>query len=138
MPELAPSILVVDDDRDTREVLQRHLERQGYHAVEAANGWEALIALDNHHIDLILLDVMMPGMDGMTFLRILRNAQRTMPLPVVLVTALAPQDAQSRLRTLGLGVDDILNKTPQMYEDLLKTVNKLLGPTRERMEQAHN
>src|SRR6266566_5058552 len=58
------TILVVDDDRDTCEVVSRYLEKSGHHAVSAENGWEALLRLDAHTVNLILLDVMMPGMDG--------------------------------------------------------------------------
>ena len=63
-----PSILLVDDDPNFTELLSRFLQEQGYNLYTAANGWEALLVLDQQAIDLILLDVMMPGMDGITFL----------------------------------------------------------------------
>ena len=81
------SVLVVDDEPDICELISRYLEAGGHHPITAANGWEALLALDAHPVDLILLDVTMPGMDGVTFLKILRNAQKKMRTPVIVVTA---------------------------------------------------
>ena len=117
-----PLILVVDDDADTRDLLTRYLNTAGYEVTTAANGWEALIALDSKNVDLILLDVMMPGMNGITFLNIIRNAQKKMNTPVVIVTALSPNDVASETR--GLNVQDIVPKTHGLFVRLVETVQK--------------
>ena len=62
-------ILVVDDDRDIRELIVDYLVKSGYHASGAANGKEMRAVLDKQHIDLVVLDVMMPGDDGLTLCR---------------------------------------------------------------------
>src|SRR4051794_16882841 len=87
-PRLSPMrrILIVDDNEDTRMMLGNFLSLAGHETVFAANGWEALLTLEHTPVDLILLDLMMPGMDGQTFLRILRQGQRNRNLPVVIVT----------------------------------------------------
>src|SRR4030095_16023255 len=93
-------VLVVDDDPDTCEMLSKRLEIQGHRTICAHNGWEALLALDRRMVDLILLDVMMPGMDGVTFVKILRRAKDMLSTPVILVTALDPSDVLERLGDL--------------------------------------
>jgi two-component system OmpR family response regulator len=122
-------ILVVDDDSDTRDLLSRYLNIAGYDVATAANGWEALITLDETSVDLILLDVMMPGMNGITFLNIIRNAQKKMTTPVVIITALSPTDVASETR--GLAVADIIPKTHGLFANLVQTVkrNLPLNPT---------
>ena len=122
-------ILVVDDDADTRDLLSRYLSMAGYEVATAANGWEALIALDNRVVDLILLDVMMPGMNGITFLNILRNAQKKMATPVVIITALSPSDVAAETR--GLDVRDIIPKTHGLFANLVQTVKKNLPLARQ-------
>lgn len=118
------AILIVDDDTDTRELLMRYLEREGYHVLCASNGWEALMALESH-VDLILLDVMMPGMDGITFLKILRNAQHKVKAPIILVTALSSNDVEPKVRSFG--VADILHKTQDLFNHLIPLVKRTLG-----------
>ena len=68
-------ILVVDDDRDIRELIVDYLVKSGYHASGAANGKEMRAVLDKQHIDLVVLDVMMPGDDGLTLCRQLRSSK---------------------------------------------------------------
>ena len=118
------TILIVEDDQDTREIMARYLTLAGYEHVSASNGWEALLAVDQNEIDLILLDIMMPGMDGVTFLNILRNAQTKRNTPVVIVTAMSSQELSSRFRDLS--VQAILPKTQELFEELMQTVHKIL------------
>lgn len=74
-------ILVVDDDRDIRELIVDYLEKSGYRASGAANGKAMWSVLKNHQIDLIVLDIMMPGEDGLTLCRQLRaNPQQDIPV----------------------------------------------------------
>src|SRR4051812_18262447 len=117
-------ILIVEDDNDTRMVLGKFLAVSGHEIVPAANGWEALIILDSSNVDLIQLDMLMPGMDRATFLQILRQAKRHKDLPVVLITALDPADAQHR--TQHFEVWQILPKTERLLDELTKTVQKIV------------
>ncbi len=118
------TILIVEDDQDTREIMARYLTLAGYEHVSASNGWEALLAVDQNEVDLILLDVMMPGMDGVTFLNILRNAQTKRNTPVVIVTAMSKQELSNRFRDLP--VQAILPKTQELFDELMQTVAKIL------------
>ena len=123
------TILIVEDDPDTREIMGRYLTLGGYEHVSASNGWEALLAVDQNEIDLILLDVMMPGMDGVTFLNILRNAQTKRNTPVVIVTAMSSQELTSRFRDLP--VNAILPKTQELFDELMQIVHKILPDPRD-------
>jgi CheY-like chemotaxis protein len=118
-------VLIVDDCEDTRMMLGKLLGMSGHETIFAANGWEALLTLDNTHVDLVLLDLMMPGMDGSTFLRILRQSQRKQKLPVVIVTALNYGEAQSDLGLLG--VDSYLMKNEDLFNKLLSVVDGALA-----------
>ena len=118
-------ILIVDDNEDTRMMLGNFLSLAGHETVFAANGWEALLTLEHTQVDLVLLDLMMPGMDGQTFLRILRTGQHQRNLPVVIVTAL---DYGSEAASLGrLGVDSYLTKNEDLLNRLLTVVDGVLG-----------
>ena len=121
-----PKVLVVEDDPDSLEVVTRTLERAGHVTVPAANGWEGLLALDAHHVDVIVLDLMMPGMNGSAFLRIIRNDQRRRTLPVVILTALNSGDT---LRTVSeLGVQEWLLKADYTSQQLTDAVARLSAP----------
>ena len=120
-------ILVVEDEVDTRMVLGKFLSVAGHEVIRADYGWEALLVLDTTTVDLILLDVMMPGMDGVTFLQILRQAKKHQKMPVVLVTALDVTDVERRTRAFG--VLEILPKTQRLLDDLMKTVQRIVGHT---------
>jgi len=102
------SILVVDDIDDNRDVLRRRLERQG-HAVEcAASGADALAMVGARPFDLVLLDVMMPGMDGYAVLERLKASPETRDIPVIMISAL--DDIASVVRCVERGAEDYLPK----------------------------
>ena len=103
-----PTILVVDDQVTNRLLLRNRLEADGYLVQEACDGVEALAAIEQSPPDLILLDVMMPRMDGFTLCRILRTRVATRGIPVILVTTLS--DRQNRLIGLEAGADDFIGK----------------------------
>jgi len=86
---LIPVILVVDDHPENVELLETYLIPQGYEIVKAANGEEALEKLSGQHIDLILLDVMMPGVDGFEVTRRIRQDDTQRLLPIILVALIA-------------------------------------------------
>ena len=103
-----PRILVVDDNAANVDILRMRLESQGYEIVTAIDGEEALTAVSEHHPDLILLDVMMPKLDGIEVCRRLR-ADATLPfIPIVLVTA--KSDSKDIVAALEAGGDEYLTK----------------------------
>ena len=112
--------LVVEDDADMREVLRRRLEKEGWAVSEAANGREALERMAESRPELILLDLMMPEMDGFQFLEEVRKQEEWRSIPVVVVTAkdLTPED---RLLLSG-SVTQILQKGAYSQEELLREV----------------
>jgi DNA-binding response OmpR family regulator len=103
-----PQILVVDDDHDTVSILARHLQREGFIPVEAASGPECLRLVREHPIDVILLDLMMPDMDGFAVCRALKENPQTAAIPVIMITA--RDDLDARAEGMRLGVCDFLAK----------------------------
>lgn len=100
-------VLVADDDDVVRDVLRRYLERDGHDVSTAPDGNEALRLLGSEPIDLAILDVMMPGPDGLAICRILRE-RSGFRIPVILLTALAEED--DRIAGLEVGADDYVTK----------------------------
>ena len=103
------ALLVVDDNEDNREILGARLHQLGYTNVTlAADGREALDLVDRSSFDLVLLDLMMPGINGIEVLETLRGKQRLASLPVIMVSAASEQD--SVVRCIELGAEDYLTK----------------------------
>jgi two-component system, OmpR family, response regulator ResD len=100
-------VLIADDDIVVRDVVRRYLERDGLEVSIAHNGNEALRLLGTEHIDVAVLDVMMPGPDGLTLCRNLRQ-RGDYAVPVILLTALGEED--DRIAGLEAGADDYLTK----------------------------
>lgn len=117
-------ILIVDDEPAGRHTLESILEGQGYHLEMAANGAEALKKASLILPDVILLDVMMPGMDGFEVCRRIRNDPALAEIPIIMLTAL--DDKQSLLNGLESGADDYITKPYDRFE--LRA--RLLGITR--------
>src|SRR4029079_10544732 len=105
MPE---RILLVDDDPRVRDVLSRFLEREGYVTIPAVSGEEALERVASHPPDLVLLDVQLPGIDGFTVCRVLKDNEATALIPVTILSGL--QDAEARTRGIESGADDFITK----------------------------
>lgn len=126
-------VLVVDDDPDMAGFLARLLVQQGLQADTAADGREALAKIAAARPDLVLLDVMMPGLSGFDVCRWLKNSETTALVPVVLVTAL--EDQENRVRGIEAGADDFLSK-PVQREELIARVKTLrrLHETRKELE----
>lgn len=99
-------ILIVDDDRDIRNLLADYLEKQGLRCTAAADGREMKAALERHRVDLIVLDLMLPGEDGLAICRRLRAAENH--IPVIMLTAKG--DDVDRIVGLEMGADDYLPK----------------------------
>jgi two-component system KDP operon response regulator KdpE len=99
------NVLVVDDEKPLREFVRRNLEARGYRVVCAANGLEALAIFGNEPVDLIILDIMMPHLDGLETARRIRAESR---IPIIILTAMG--DEADKVRAFDLGADDYLTK----------------------------
>jgi CheY-like chemotaxis protein len=102
------TILVVDDSEINRDMLRRRLEKKGYRVVAAENGSQALELAAREPVDLVLLDVMMPGLSGLDVLRILRNSPGGKDLPVIMATA--KSESADIVEALDAGANDYVTK----------------------------
>ncbi len=118
-------ILVVDDDKSTRRLLKAVLESENYTVYTAENGAEALTLMDQAHIDLVVLDVMMPEMDGYAFTKILRDSNNN--LPILMVSA--KQLPEDKKKGFIVGTDDYMTK-PIDEEEMLLRIKALLRRAR--------
>jgi sigma-B regulation protein RsbU (phosphoserine phosphatase) len=104
----APAILVVDDNESNRDALSRRLERRGYALTTASDGPEALRLLGEQSFDLVLLDIMMPGMSGLEVLEHIRRDRSPADLPVIMATA--KDQSEDIVQAFGLGANDYVTK----------------------------
>jgi len=118
-----PTILAVDDDTRSRKLVTALLEAEGYATREASDGAEALRSVAMSPPDLVLLDVMMPAMDGYEVVRRLKNVAGTKPVPVILISALS--DRESRVRGLQAGAEEFLTKPIDRVELKVRVRNLL-------------
>ena len=109
-------ILVIDDDKNTRRLMRAVLEGDGYTVTTACDGEEALSVMDREHIDLAVLDIMMPRMDGYEFTKTLRSANNE--LPILMVSA--KQLSEDRKKGFLVGTDDYMTKPVDTDEMLLR------------------
>jgi DNA-binding response OmpR family regulator len=135
------TIYIVDDERTIREVVRRYLEREGFAVVEAESGGQALDLLRDQPADLILLDIMLPGIDGFTVTRSLRNAPEYAALsingdiPIIMLTSRG--DEADRIAGFELGVDDYVVKpfSPRELVARVKAVLRRAAPNAEKDDQ---
>ena len=118
-----PHLLVVDDDREIRTLLSQFLTRHGFRVTGAKDGVEMMRTLDSARVDLIVLDLMMPGEDGLSLCRRLRAAPETAQTPVIMLTAMGEET--DRIVGLEMGADDYLAK-PFSPRELLARVKAVL------------
>jgi putative two-component system response regulator len=123
MEDLKKRILCVDDEPVNLDLLEAILQQKDYLILKARGGAEALEMMNAQAVDLVLLDVMMPGIDGFEVCRIIKDNPVLNHIPVVMVTVLA--DKQSRLRGLEAGASDFLSKPIDSIELLVRTKNLL-------------
>ena len=115
------NILVVEDDKNTRKLLTTILTNHGYDVMSAVNGEDALEALEHNHVDLMVLDVMMPIMDGYELAKTLRDNGSQMPMLMLS----AKKNATDIKQGFIVGIDDYLTK-PFDFEELLLRIKALL------------
>jgi CheY-like chemotaxis protein len=121
---LSPSVLVVDDEPQARMMLRLILARAGFEVLEAQDGYEALAEVERALPDAMILDIMMPGIDGFEVCERLRGDERTADLPIIMLSAKA--DPQSISRGLSLGANEYLTK-PVTPDDLTRHVRIALS-----------
>jgi two-component system OmpR family response regulator len=133
MPK-APHILVVDDDREIRSLVAQLLRKHGFRVTDAADGREMMEALEGGRFDLVVLDLMMPGEDGLTLCRRVRTASA---LPIIMLTAMG--EDTDRIVGLEMGADDYLPK-PFNPRELLARIRAVLrragGESPETQEES--
>ena len=125
-------VLVVDDEEQNRSLLRDPLEASGYEIAEAENGLQALEKVAGRPPDVILLDVMMPKMDGFEVCRRLKKDLKTAHIPILLVTALS--DRKERLMGIEAGANDFLNK-PIDTRTFIATIKKFIAPADSRLNE---
>lgn len=121
-----PTILVVEDKAETRRPLARLLRHEGYNVATAINAFEAMASVRSLKPDLMLLDVGIPPMDGLTTLMLLKQEQPNLDTPVVLVTGFSDENTMARAQQLGVKAH--LIKSQYTVEDLLDLVRRYAGP----------
>lgn len=120
-------ILIVDDAPAGREAMAKWLKREGYETATARNGAEGLVRLKESKPDLILLDHMMPEVDGLTFLAGIRRFPKWKTLPVIMMTGIKDKTHERKAQTLN--ISDYLVKSEFSPRDLLDCIRRNLNPT---------
>jgi diguanylate cyclase (GGDEF)-like protein len=137
LPQLledAPVVLVVDDDRSTRTALRLALHRSGFRVEEAGDGSEALNWLETNSVDAILMDALMPVMDGFTACAALKSHSRWKDIPILMITAL--EDRQSIERAFEVGASDFIPK-PIHLSVVNQRVRRIIDATRAERHVQH-
>lgn len=119
------NIMVVEDDFHTRRLMCAVLERYGYHPIPATDGRDALEQMEKRHVDLVILDIMMPRMDGYELTRVLRDGGST--LPILMVTA--KETPADKRKGFIIGTDDYMTK-PVDEEEMILRIGALLRRSR--------
>jgi DNA-binding response OmpR family regulator len=118
------TILVIEDDASVRTLLEKSLGAKGYHVVSADDGLTGLTQLEDTKPDLMIVDIMMPRLDGMTFVKAVKGNSKTRPIPIIFLTA--KNDPRTMIEGINLGARFYVTKPFQM-DELLTKVQKALG-----------
>ncbi|MBE2192824.1 MAG: response regulator [Anaerolinea sp.] len=121
-------IMVVDDEPGARKIINIMLDRGGFSVIEAASAAEALTLLEQETPDLIILDIMMGGMDGIALCSALRNREATSQTPILMLSART--DGEAVIKSVDAGATDYISK-PIFHHDLVGRVRKLLNIERQ-------
>lgn len=127
------TILIIEDERPIIELLEYNLRREGYRVKSLADGEAGLAYIGNNPVDLVLLDLMLPGLQGLDVCRILRERSKTRALPIIILTAKAEE--ADKVLGLELGADDYVTK-PFSVRELLARVRALLRRTQALKREA--
>ncbi|MBN1393902.1 MAG: response regulator [Pirellulales bacterium] len=132
------SILIVEDDEDIRELVSYNLLKEGYQVAGVSSGEEALAAIEAKPPDLILLDLMLPGLDGLKVCRKLKGDPRTESLPIVMLTAKGEES--DVVAGLNLGADDYISKpfSPKVLLARVQAVLRRASDAEDREEDLSN
>ncbi|MDM5246141.1 response regulator transcription factor [Lysinibacillus sp. G4S2] len=114
------TVLVTDDDQDIRDGIEIYLKNEGYHVIKAADGLEALEKLENNEVHLIILDIMMPNMDGITATFKIRTERN---IPIIMLSAKAEDG--DKIHGLSVGADDYVTKPFHPLELLARVKSQL-------------
>jgi two-component system phosphate regulon response regulator PhoB len=124
-------VLVIDDEKDILALVRYHLEKAGFQSAEGMDGASALRLIREHHPDLVILDLMLPGMDGLEICRQLRQDATTARMPILMLTAKAEE--VDRVVGLEVGADDYVVK-PFSPRELIARVRAILRRAQEPSE----
>ena len=126
------NILVCDDDVDINESLSIYLKKDGYKVIKCFNGKEALQALEKNHIDLIIMDVMLPGEDG---IKVVERIRENNDVPIIFLSA--KSELNDKLKGLEIGGDDYMTKPFEILElkARIKSIIKRSSATHEKKEK---
>ncbi len=124
-------ILLVDDDKDILSVYEEVLNDEGYEVISAVNGEEALNKINSTPFDIILLDIMLPKIDGMTLLELVKNSSTNPASPVIMLTNFGQDDLVKK--ALNMGATDYLLKYNMTPGEIVEKVKKILSPETVQM-----
>ncbi len=124
---MAHKILIIEDDRDIAEMIEYNLQREGYVVLKVFDGQEALPAVTRHRPDLVILDIMLPSVDGLDICKALRRDETTIDLPIIMLTAKSQES--DKVIGLELGADDYVTK-PFSPRELMARVKAVLRRTK--------
>jgi len=122
-------ILAIDDEKDILELVSYNLRKEGFEVVTSVNGEEALKLVKKHSYDLIILDLMLPGIQGMEFCKMLKHSDDTAGIPVIMLTA--KSEEMDKVLGLEMGADDYITK-PFSPREFVARVKAVLRRTREK------
>ena len=122
-------ILVVDDEKDILELVSYNLRKEGFEVVTSENGEDALNLIHNHRYDLIILDLMLPGIQGIDFCKLLKHSDETAGIPVIMLTA--KSEEMDKVLGLEIGADDYITK-PFSPREFAARVKAVLRRAREK------
>ena len=127
------TILIIEDERSIIELLEYNIRREGYRVESATDGEEGMAFIERNPVDLVILDLMLPGIQGLDVCRILRERSQTRALPIIMLTAKAEE--ADKVLGLELGADDYVTK-PFSVRELLARIRALLRRTQALREEA--
>ena len=130
------TILIVEDEPDILSLLQEHFAEEGYKTLAATSGTEAIMQAKSKHPDVILLDVMMPGMSGFDVCNILRDFPETRTTPIIFLTAVA--EMPRKIMGLRLGANDYITKPFDLRELTARVEVALRNPVGSTQEAARS